>query len=597
MSKNTQENQSIESIIKMVEDGKLLLPEFQRDFKWGIEKSETLFDSIFRELFIGSLILSKPKFDLACKSFDLRERGSKGRKPVPKAYGAKDFEERGIYTLLDGQQRISSIYRALKGVDKIYVIFKNYETLSSEDYYDKQKDKINKRFTDYIEGFDTKKPKYRTLYISISDLYKSTAFRESKFIEEMLNPLVIEQGFLDSEIELLASFLIQLKSEFLSDILKRESLLSVQLLDMDLEHFCLYFERSNAQGMTLSFTDIINAKVYIDFKLFRAITDAKRDNRYFKDKLVDPIVRYINYLENGQVTKKSILSDLRGEHFVEHWDTTIKDIDEVFEYLIQQRWIFADDKMPYVAMLLPLLSFYQNLKIREFSQATPSQIGQLKYWFFGSIIDHRYGGARHGSTNVVIKEDCDLMKKLAMGDNPDKLYWQKIRIDYSYDEFRKMDSISNAKAVGVQFLLYNNDPFLNLDNNEQVVMSGKVDMHHIFPENFLKKKFGKNSDEYDFSGTILNKMRINKKSNILIADKSPKSYLSEIKETNSNIVRSLISHSISKDCASKLLKGELDSDFFKFIKMRYDYIKPHLDKLKEIGEELSKGKLSDDLWS
>ena len=47
------------------------------------------------------------------------------------------------------------------------------------------------------------------------------------------------------------------KVTFRSDILKKDSLLSVQLLDMDLESFCLYFERSNAQGMTLSFTDII----------------------------------------------------------------------------------------------------------------------------------------------------------------------------------------------------------------------------------------------------------------------------------------------------------------------------------------------------
>ena len=412
----------------------------------------------------------------------------------------------------------------------------------------------------------------------------------------MLIPLVPEQGFLESEITPLASFLIQLKTEFVSDILNKESLLSVQLLDMDLEHFCLYFERSNAQGMTLSFTDIINAKVYIDFKLFKAITDAKRDNRYFKDKLVDPIVRYINYLENGQVTKKSILSDLRGEHFIKHWDTTIKDLEQVFEFLIQQRWIFADDKIPYVTMLLPLLSFYQNLNNREFSQATQSQLGQLKYWFFGSIIDHRYGGARHGSTNVVIKEDCDLMKKLALGDNPDKLYWQKIRIDYSYDEFRKMDSISNAKSVGVHFLLYHKDPFLNLDNNEQVVMSGKIDMHHIFPENFLKKKFGKNSDEYDFSGSILNKMRIGKISNILISDKAPKVYLNEIKEKYSNVVRSLMSHSISNDCASKLLNGDLDDNYFKFIKSRYNEIELHLKKLKGIGEKLSEGELSDDLW-
>ena len=285
--------------------------------------------------------------------------------------------------------------------------------------------------------------------------------------------------------------------------------------------------------MTLSFTDIINAKVYIDFKLFRAIKDAKENTEFFRDKLVDPIVRYINYLENEQVTKKSILSDLRGEHFINHWAITIKkDLDEVHKWLLQQRWIFAGDKLPYVNMLLPLLSFYQNLENREFSQATPSQIGQLQYWFFGSIIDHRYGGARHGSTNVVIKEDCDIMKKLAKGENPSPTYWQKIRIDYSYDEFLKMDSISSAKAaVGIHFLMWMNNAFINLENNSRVVMNSNVDAHHIFPENFIREKFGKDSNEFDYSGSILNKMRINKISNIKISDQSPKTYLNQIKKT------------------------------------------------------------------
>ena len=32
----SQETRSIESLVEMVEKGKLVLPEFQRDFKWAI---------------------------------------------------------------------------------------------------------------------------------------------------------------------------------------------------------------------------------------------------------------------------------------------------------------------------------------------------------------------------------------------------------------------------------------------------------------------------------------------------------------------------------------------------------------------------------
>ena len=64
MSDSTNTTKSIEELITMYDNGKLVLPEFQRDFKWPLEKSQTLFDSIFKDLFIGSLIISKPKFDL-----------------------------------------------------------------------------------------------------------------------------------------------------------------------------------------------------------------------------------------------------------------------------------------------------------------------------------------------------------------------------------------------------------------------------------------------------------------------------------------------------------------------------------------------------
>lgn len=86
MKTSTQETKSIEDIVKLIDNKKLVLPEFQRDFKWPLEKTETLFDSILKDLFIGSLIVSKPDFDLACRDFDLRERGKRERKPRSRQY-------------------------------------------------------------------------------------------------------------------------------------------------------------------------------------------------------------------------------------------------------------------------------------------------------------------------------------------------------------------------------------------------------------------------------------------------------------------------------------------------------------------------------
>lgn len=596
MQTNTQETRSIEDIIKMIDTGKLVLPEFQRDFKWPIEKTETLFDSIFQDLFIGSLIVSKPKFDLACKGFDFRERGSKKHKPKPKLMTSEEFELNDIYTLLDGQQRTTAIYRALKGMDVIYVIFKDVDTLLSQDFYDYQSHSIKVKYDEYVEGFDTVKPKDNVFYLRICDLYKSMDYRESKFQIEFVDPVVNNFHLDPDEKNVLIDFALTLHKDFRSDIIKKANLLSVQLLNMGLEKFCLYFERSNSQGLNLSFTDIITAKIYIDFKLTRSISEAIKTYKYFNEGLVDTIVRYINFISNGEVTKKSILKDLRGIHFIEHWDTTIKDLNYIQNWLEDNNWLFKIAEIPYKTMLLPILSFYQNLPKKEFSQANQTQLDQLKFWFYGSILDNRYGGARHGSTNVVIKKDCEIMSALAKGNIPDPEYWSNLRIEYSFDEFKKLDNNANAKFMAISYFMWSKHKFKNLENNATVSVNNNIEIHHVFPSNYLKTKFGENSIEYDLADSILNKIRINKISNIKISNKAPSEYLSEIKSKSPNpkIEDSLKSHYIGD--TSELILGSYDSDFLGFLQSRYNQIQPLFDELKNASTNLSNG-IYNNLWT
>lgn len=590
---SSRPTKSIEELILMYDNDKLLLPEFQRDFKWPLEKSETLFDSIFKDLFIGSLILSKPKFDLACKKFDLRTRGSKGRKPKPEKYTEKQFEQDDIYTLLDGQQRATSIYRTLKGPDVVNLIFKDIDTLLSDEYYDYSNNKIKVGYDEYVEGFDSSKPDEKVLYISLKDLYTSRNDREGPFLNEHINPILDSFSINNDKKEILRDFAIQLKTDFNSSILKQKTLLSVQLLDMSIEKFCLYFERSNSQGMTLSFTDIITAKVYTEFNLKNNLEKAIKEHTYFSESLIDATVRYINYVANDAVTKKSILKDLNGSHFISYWEDTVKDLSTIQGWLIENNWLFAIEKLKYKTMLLPILSFYQNLKNKEFSQATQKQLDLLKFWFYGSILDTRYGGARHGSTNVVIKEDCDIMKNLARSKYPESTYWQKIRIDYSFDELKKIDGGSNAKFLAISYYMWNKLPFKNIHNNANVSFNEKVDVHHIFPSDYIKNEFGKDSIEYDFADTILNKVRINKIENIKISNKPPKKYLGEIKVKHANINESLNSHYIGNTV--KLINGDYDSNYLAFLENRYAAIEPLFIEIKQASVKLNDG-ISDNIW-
>lgn len=74
----SREPNSIRMLIDKLNNSKLYLPEFQRNFTWNIERSVDLFDSIIRGIFIGALIESKPKFNLTCRAIDDRPRKGRG---------------------------------------------------------------------------------------------------------------------------------------------------------------------------------------------------------------------------------------------------------------------------------------------------------------------------------------------------------------------------------------------------------------------------------------------------------------------------------------------------------------------------------------
>jgi Protein of unknown function DUF262 len=130
--------QKTESIAQLVEDivkDRVALPEFQRDFVWDIEKTFDLFDSFARDIFVGSLIYGIPSFEITVRELDRRPRSGKGSRARLKLsnYTQEQIESRvkvnGFRLLLDGQQRATSLCRAMLGVDPVYFVALNENEL------------------------------------------------------------------------------------------------------------------------------------------------------------------------------------------------------------------------------------------------------------------------------------------------------------------------------------------------------------------------------------------------------------------------------------------------------------------------------------
>src|SRR5437660_701778 len=132
MNENQSQTESLLDIVRSIQQETLLLPEFQRDFRWESDQTYDLFDSLIREIFIGTLIYGKPSFGMTLREIDTRLRKGKDSNIKLKSYSYSTDEikakaqTQNFRIVLDGQQRITSIYRALLGFEAVFIILHEY---------------------------------------------------------------------------------------------------------------------------------------------------------------------------------------------------------------------------------------------------------------------------------------------------------------------------------------------------------------------------------------------------------------------------------------------------------------------------------------
>jgi len=88
---------SLKTLLEWIQDERLILPEIQRDFVWKRKSVLYLFDSLFRELPIGHMLVWKAKQSVQVKGFHHRK--------LRRGHALENFEG----YLLDGQQRLTAL--------------------------------------------------------------------------------------------------------------------------------------------------------------------------------------------------------------------------------------------------------------------------------------------------------------------------------------------------------------------------------------------------------------------------------------------------------------------------------------------------------
>lgn len=257
---------TISSVIRNIEMKKYLLPSIQREFVWSTGQIEKLFDSLMMDYPINSFLFWKVPRDKIqeFKFYEfLRDYHQKDQRHNPKANPGNSDD---IMAVLDGQQRLTSLYIGLKGTYAYKLPYKRWDNTRA---YPKRKLYLNllqpaedradfhydfRFLTDEEvkeENWECDENGNQAFYwFPVGDILN---FQEQFFV----NTYLIENGLMTLPQQEQALFANQALSRLFSAIHTTGTIVPYMEESTELDKVLNIFIRVNSGGTPLSYSDLL----------------------------------------------------------------------------------------------------------------------------------------------------------------------------------------------------------------------------------------------------------------------------------------------------------------------------------------------------
>lgn len=257
---NYQTPITIKEALTQIKERNYLLPSIQREFVWGQNQIEVLFDSLMRGYPIGTFLfwrvnkegIDNFQFYEFLKNYHDRDQFHNDK--------VENLDKESIIAILDGQQRLTALYIGLMGT---YAAKLPYYRVDNDNAYPKKQLYLNlfNRLTDELEM------KYEFKFLTQSE---STKVSEDCFwfpchqILELvdmskISVFLMKQGLMDTS-KYTASqseFAINTLNEFYNIIHQKGIISAYVESDNKLDKVLQIFIRINSGGTKLSYSDLL----------------------------------------------------------------------------------------------------------------------------------------------------------------------------------------------------------------------------------------------------------------------------------------------------------------------------------------------------
>jgi uncharacterized protein with ParB-like and HNH nuclease domain len=327
-------NKKYDALFVEIDSGQIKLPMFQREFVWEKDQSAKLIDSILKGFPIGTFIFWKTREEL--RSY--REVGNHTLPETPKG----DYAQ----YILDGQQRITSLYAIRKGIR----ISKDGKEIDYRDIFvcldhDSENDE-QIVVTDQLEG---KK------YLSVHRLLTS---RLTDLLAEFPEEDMLE------------------KIEIYKNKLTNYDFSTITIKDYPIEVACDVFSRINTGGKALTVFEIMVAKTYDEAKKFdlaeqfELLRDGSDDEKEclttakFETLPESTIMQCVAAIILKAVRSRDILK-IRRDVFIENWEPMRAALFMAIDFVRSELRVPVSHLVPYPALLIPLTYFLTRRAIKN----------------------------------------------------------------------------------------------------------------------------------------------------------------------------------------------------------------------------------------
>ena len=519
----------LSELMRDVTSGKAQLPEFQRSWTWDDGRIRGILASLSQGYPMGAIMR------LECGNENVKFK----YRPIE---GVKNVTVAPNYLILDGQQRLTSMYRTTCSTDAVFTKTDKGKEIKRFYYLD-----IKKCLDDNEDRYDAIVPvpedrKVKTDFDRKVLLDLST--KELEYENEMFPINIIFDGsaredWADGykEYHEYGKEFMERYKKFRTEVIETITGYKLPVITLGRETpreaVCKVFENVNTGGVALTVFELVTATfATYEFDL-RKDWEECRDIIWGKNEplntdvmkgvdetaFLTTITLYTSFFaETATTCKKKDVLGLEFESYQANKAAVLEGYKMARKFLFSQ-YVFRMRDLPYTTQLIPLAAICAVIGKSNFNLPQTQKI--LARWFWCGIMGEMYGGANE----TRFANDIEDVVAAIQGKES-----QNRTINSSYFSATRLMSLqtrNSAAYKGIMALVYREScrDFMKGTTMDIVKsMDESPDIHHIFPEAYCIKQ-GYPKSKWN---SILNKTPLLPESNRQIGGEAPSKYSQKI---------------------------------------------------------------------